>query len=65
MVDTGDSGGNNPHGEMGCDGTMQAITQTQRDADDAQDWDAEVLNQMLVHVLDKDQVEASAMLRYL
>ena len=60
MVDTGDSGGNDPHGETGHGSVTQPITQIQRGDDDAQDWDAEVLNHALVHVLDKDQVEASA-----
>ena len=31
-----------------------------RGDDDDKDWDAVVLNHVLVHVLDKDQVEASA-----
>ena len=57
MVDAGDSGGNNPHGETGRSGVTQAITQIQHSDDDAQDWDAEVLNHTLVHVLDNDQVE--------
>ena len=60
LVDAGDSGGNDPHGEIGCGGVMQAATQFQHGDDDDQDWDAEVLNHVLVHILDKDQVEASA-----
>ena len=39
---------------------MRAVTQFQCGDDDDQDWDEEVLNHVLVHVLDKDQVEASA-----
>ena len=58
MVDTGDSGRNDPHGDTGHGGVKQAVTQIQHSDDDAQDWDAEVLNHALVHVLDKDQVEA-------
>ena len=60
MVDAGDSGGNNPHGDVSCGDVMQVVTQIQRGDNDIQDWDAEVLNHMLVHVLEKDQVEASA-----
>ena len=60
LVDTSDIGGNNPHGNMGCSDVMQAITQTQRGDTDAQDWDAEVLNRVLVHVLNKEQVDACA-----
>ena len=59
MVDTSDSVGNNPHGEMGRSGITQAVTQIQCGDDNAQDWDAEVLSHALVHVLNKDQVEAS------
>ena len=59
-VDAGDSSGNNPHCETSRGNVMQAITQFQHGNEDDQDWDAEVLNYVLVHVLDKDQVEASA-----
>ena len=45
LVDTGDSGGNDPH-QCG-------------DAD-AQDWNAEILNHVLVHILNKEQVDAGA-----
>ena len=60
VVDAGDSGRNDPHGETSCDDVTQAITQFQCSDDDGRDWDAEVLNHALVHVLDKGQVEASA-----
>ena len=60
MVDANDSGENDPHGEMSRGNVAQAVTQFQRGDDDDQDWDAVVLNHVLVHVLDKDQVEASA-----
>ena len=39
LVDTSDSGGNNPHGEMGSGGVTQAVAQIQHGDDDAQDWD--------------------------
>ena len=60
VVDASDSGRNNPHGEMSHGDVTQAVTQFQCSDDDDQDWDALVLNHVLVHVLDKDQVEASA-----
>ena len=60
MVDAGVCGGNNPHGDLSCGGVTQAITQIQRGDDDTQDWDAEVLNYVLAHVLDKDTVEVGA-----
>ena len=59
MVDAADSGKNNPHCEMSRGNVMQAVTQFQHGINDDQDWDAEVLNHVLVHVLDKDQAEAS------
>ena len=37
LVDTGDGGGNDPHGEMGRSGVMQAVTQIQHIDDNAQD----------------------------
>ena len=49
----------NPHGDSGCGGITQAITQDQHyDADKTQDLDAENLDHMLVHVLDKDKLHA-------
>ena len=59
-VDTGDSGRNNSHCEMGRIGVMQAVAQIWHGDNDAQDWDAEFLNHVLVHILNNDQVEASA-----
>ena len=60
LVDTGDSGRNNPHGEMGSGGVVQAIAQIQCDDDDTQDWDAKVLSHALVHILDKDKLDTDA-----
>ena len=60
VVDTGDSGGNDSHGDMGHSSIAQAVAQTQRGDNDAQHWDSEVLNHAFVHVLDKDKVDASA-----
>ena len=59
-VDASVSGGNNLHGDPGCGSVAQAITQIQRGDDDTQDWDAEVLNHVLAHVLDKNPDEAGA-----
>ena len=59
MVDTGDSGGNDPHCDTGHSGIAQAIAQIQCSDNDAQNWDAEVLNCVLAQVLDEDQIEAS------
>ena len=60
MVDASDSGRNDPHGDASRGDITQAVTQTQHGDDDIQDWDAKALSHVLVHVLDKDQVEASA-----
>ena len=60
LVDTGVSGGNNPHGDASRGDITQAISDIERDDDDSQDWGTTVLNHMLVNVLDKDWVEASA-----
>ena len=60
LVDTNDSGRINPRGDTGRSSIMQAVTQMQCGDADAQDWGAEVLNHVLVHILDKDQVETSA-----
>ena len=60
MVDTGVSGGNDPHGDHSCGGVTHIVTQIQRGDDDIQDWDAKVLNHMLVNVLDKDWVDFMA-----
>ena len=59
LVDTGVSGGNDPHGDASRGGVAQAISDIQRGDDDSQDWDTIVLNHVLVYVLDKDWVDAS------
>ena len=58
LVDTGDMAEMvNPQVDMGHGGVMQAVTQTQcNNSDTTQDWDTEVLNHALVHVLDKDKM---------
>ena len=38
LANTGDIGGNDPHGDTGRSGITQAVTQTQHGDDDAQDW---------------------------
>ena len=60
LVDTGVSGGNDPHGDASRGNVTQAITHIQCDNDDIQDWDAIVLNHVLANILDKNQVDASA-----
>ena len=46
---------------MGRGGITQAVTLTQcNDTDKTQDWDTEVLNHVLVHVLDKDKLGTDA-----
>ena len=55
MVDTGVSGGNASRGNV-----THTVTHIQRDDDDIQDWDAEVLNHVLANILDKDCVDANA-----
>ena len=59
LVDTGVSGGNNPHGDAGCGNVAQAVSDIQRGDDDSQDWDTMVLNHELVNILDKDRVDAN------
>ena len=59
VVDTGVSGGNNPHGDASCGNVACTVTHVQRDDDDIQDWDAEVLIHILANILDKDRVEAT------
>ena len=61
LADTGNIGETtNPHGDAGRGSIAQVVTQTQRSDDDFQDWDTEVLNHVLVHVLNKDKVDVSA-----
>ena len=57
MVDAGNSGRNNPHGDASRGNVAHAVMQIQRSDNDIQDWDAEVLNHVLVHVLNKEQVD--------
>ena len=50
----------NPHGDTGRGSKTQAIAQTQHNIfPTTEDWDAEILNHMLVHVLDKDMMDAN------
>ena len=60
LMDTSDGGETtNPHGDTGCGGVAQAVTQSQHGNDDVQDWDTEVLNHTFVHILNKDKVDVS------
>ena len=56
MVDAGNSGRNNPHGDASRGNVTQAVTQIQRGDDYDQDWDAVVLNHVLIDVLDMDML---------
>ena len=60
VADTGDSGGNDPHGDASCVDVTQAILDVQHGNDDAQDWNVEILNPVLVNILDKERVDANA-----
>ena len=59
-ITTGDSGGNNPHGDVSRADVTQDVSEIQcgddDDDDDIQDWDFEVLNHVLVEILDKERV---------
>ena len=61
LVDTSDIGETtNPHGDAGRGSVTQAVTQSQRGDNNMQNWDLEVLNHVLVHILDKDKVNTNA-----
>ena len=65
MADAGDSGGNDPHGDGSRADVTQDVSNIQRDDDDdddddIQDWNAEVLNHVLVEILDKERVNTHA-----
>ena len=62
LIDSGNGGETaDPHGDAGCGSIAQGVTQTQRSDDDQnQDWDKEVLNHTLTHILDKDKLDANA-----
>ena len=51
----------NPHGDTGCGGEAQAFVQSQCNVlSMTQDWDTEVLNHVLVHILDKGEMNADS-----
>ena len=53
----------NSCGDAGHGGKRQAITQTQRNIlSTTENWDAEILNCVLVHVLDEHMMEANVVL---
>ena len=60
VADTGNSGGNNPHGDASRVNATRAVSDIQCGKDDAQDWNVEILNHVLVNILDKEQVDANA-----
>ena len=62
-VGAGDSGGNDPHGDVSRADVAQDVSDIQHgddDDDDIQDWNSEVLNHVLVEILDKERVDAHA-----
>ena len=61
MVGAGDGGRNNPHGDASRADVTRDVSDIQRDDDDViQDWNFEILNQVLVEILDKEQVDVHA-----
>ena len=61
VVDAGDSGGNNPHGDASRANVTRDVLDVQCSGDDdAPDWNVEILNHVLVNILDKEQVNADA-----
>ena len=59
-ADAGDSGKNDPHGDASHVNVAQAVSDIQCSDDDAQDWNVEILNHVLVNILDEEQVDADA-----
>ena len=60
-VGAGDSGGNDPHGDVSRADVTQDVSDIQRgDDDDVHDWDFEILNHVLVEILNKERVDARA-----
>ena len=56
VVGAGDSGGNDPHGEVSRADVTQDVSDIQRgNDDDVHDWDSEILNHVLVEILDKER----------
>ena len=50
----------NCHGDAGHGGKIQAVAQTQCNIQFmTKDWDVEIWNHVLVHVLDKDAMDAN------
>ena len=61
VVGAGDSGGNDPHGDVSRADVAQDVLDIQRCGDDdVHDWNFEILNHVLVEILDKEQVDAHA-----
>ena len=62
VVGAGDSGGNDPHGDVSRADVTQDVSDIQHgdDDDDIHDWNSEVLNHVLVEILDKERVDAHA-----
>ena len=61
VVDAGDSGGNDPHGDASRADVARDVLDIQRGGDDdVHDWNFEILNHVLVEILDKEQVDANA-----
>ena len=61
VVGAGDSGEMDPHGDSSRADVTRDVSDIQRDDDvDTQDWNAVVLNHVLVEILDKERVDAHA-----
>ena len=60
VVDAGDSGGNDPHGDASRADVTQDVSDIQHGGDDdAHDWNFEILNHVLVKILNKEWVDAN------
>ena len=61
VVDAGDSGRNDPHGDASCADVTQDVLDIQHSGDgDVHNWNFEILNHVLVEILNKEQVDANA-----
>ena len=61
VVSAGDSGGNDSHGDTSRANVTQDVLDIQRgNDDDVHDWNFKILNHVLVEILDKERVDASA-----
>ena len=60
VVDAGNSGGNDPHGDASRANVTRDVSDIQRSGDDdVHNWNLEILNHVLVDILDKERVDAN------